>query len=145
MCETHFCRTPPRLTLTGGNGKRQKADSAEGRGEGCAWCCCVPVGLTLLREEVRNRKLLGLWAWPGGGDVFGEEGTSDTNSEVSGTENQMRKSLRGTKICLQDQTFIFINNKTCEYCTFGSTTKKESFLNAVFIPGLVECHGIIQP
>lgn len=47
---------------------------------------CVPAGLTLLREEVRNRKLLGLWACPGGGDVFGEHGTSDTNIQVNVTD-----------------------------------------------------------
>lgn len=35
------------------------------------------MGLTLLREEVRNRKLLGFWALPGGGDVLGEGVTSD--------------------------------------------------------------------
>lgn len=34
------------------------------------------MGLTLLREEVRNRKLLGFWALPGG-DVLGEGVTSD--------------------------------------------------------------------
>lgn len=42
----------------------------------------VPVGLTLLREELRNRKLLGFWAWPGGGDVFGEDGTSDADIQT---------------------------------------------------------------
>lgn len=46
---------------------------------------CVPVGLTLLREEVRNRKLLGFCAWPGGGEVFGEEGTSGTNIQLNVT------------------------------------------------------------
>lgn len=42
----------------------------------------VPVGLTLLREELRNRKLLGFWAWPGGDDVFGDDGTSETDIRI---------------------------------------------------------------
>lgn len=57
----------------------------------------VPVGLTLLREELRNRKLLGFWAWPGGGDVFGEDGTSDTDIRVIVPHDVRRRYLDSSK------------------------------------------------
>lgn len=39
-------------------------------------CVCVPVGRTLLWEEVRKRKLLGFGTWEGGGNLW-EEVESD--------------------------------------------------------------------
>ena len=52
---------------------------------------CVSLRV-LQREEVRNRKLLGFWAWPGGEVGLGAEIPSETREEV--------KIIKGLFVCL---------------------------------------------